>query len=107
MSLLNEPKLYQNIGEKQIINTSLVKDETPSASGALIKSLSFHDLAVLSKDTYVGYSSSEVWLVAKTTETGQDLSTRYAKLENNATRTTYADAWANRLTLTYELLEDI
>ena len=107
MSLLNEPKLYQNIGEKQIINTATVADQTPAAEGTLIKSLSFHDLAVVSKDTYVGYSSSDVWLVAKTTETGQDLSTRYAKLENNASRTTYALAWANRITLTYELLEDI
>lgn len=60
-----------------------------------------NDLDVVGSDTYVGKSNGTDWLVQKITESGDDLTMRYATVLNNITRTTYALAWANRATLTY------
>jgi len=57
--------------------------------------------------SYLGSSSATAWEIAIITETGKDISKRYATVANNPTYTTFATAWAARLTLTYELTEDI
>lgn len=69
-----------------------------SLSGAYVT----NDLDDVSPITYIGKSNGTNWEVQKVTESGSDLSIRYATILNNSLYTTYADAWTNRLTLTYE-----
>jgi len=69
-----------------------------SLSGAYVT----NDLDDVSPITYIGKSNGINWEVQKVTETGSDLSIRYATILNNSLYTTYDDAWTNRLTLTYE-----
>lgn len=69
-----------------------------SLSGAYVT----NDLDDAAPITYIGKSNGTNWEVQKVTESGSDLSIRYATILNNSLYTTYADAWTNRLTLTYE-----
>ncbi len=58
--------------------------------------------------TYLGQFKPEgSWLVKRITETGDDLAVDYANLSNNPTRITYTDAFTNRLTLTYEEIQNL
>ena len=88
---------------------SVVIVANPSLSGSspIGVTLDFHDLEELAQDTYVGYSSSSEWLIKKMTTSGKNLTIVYAKVENNPTHTSYADAWINRLSLVYNILEEI
>lgn len=55
--------------------------------------------------SYVGLIKKDgTWLIKKLDETGNFLTVRYSNISNNATRTTYALAWANRVTLTYDYI---
>lgn len=79
--------------------------EGPAVAVVLSESLSSayvtNDLDDASPITYIGKSNGASWEVQKVTETGSDLSIRYATISNNLTITNYSDAWDNRLTLTY------
>ena len=61
-----------------------------------------NDIDEVATSTYIGKSNGVSWQVQKVTESGNDLSIRYATILNNPSNTTYADAWTNRLTLTYK-----
>ena len=52
-------------------------------------------------------TSTGIWLLQKL-ETSSNVTTiSYANIGNNATQTTYTLAWTNRLTLTYQLFENL
>jgi hypothetical protein len=67
----------------------------------------FQDLREASPLTYVGYMKNDgSWLFKKLDE-NTDLSMTYANVSNNAGVTTYADAFTNRATLTYENFDQL
>lgn len=58
--------------------------------------------------TYLGKMKTDgTWLITKIDSTGNFDTFRYANVSNNATRTTYALAWTNRVTLTYGYLNTL
>ena len=52
-----------------------------------------------------GTNSDGAWLIRNQGASGDQLT--YANVGNNPTRVSLADAWANRLTLTYDVLNDL
>ena len=67
-----------------------------------------HELDESGIVTYIGSMNIYgVWLVKKLTESGNALTITYANISNNDTRTTFALAWTNRLTLIYDLIENL
>jgi len=57
--------------------------------------------------SYIGkQTNASKWLILKLDETAGIL-LRYANVSNNATQTNYTDAWANRASLTFEMLEEL
>lgn len=56
---------------------------------------------------YVGKSNrNDLWVVTENTG-DKDLAIRYATISNNPTKTTYIDAWNDRLNLTYNRIENV
>lgn len=54
--------------------------------------------------TYVGQEDKDgTWKIIKIDETGNFPVFTYASISNNATKTTYSDAWTDRVTLTYNV----
>lgn len=61
-------------------------------------------VAAVADVKYIGYvskTSSGKYLIVQQTTTSFPYTYRYANVDNNASRTTYTDAWTNRATLTY------
>jgi len=53
-------------------------------------------------DTYIGMEDPDgSWFIQKITESS-GTQIRYASIRNNASTTTYSDAWTNRASLTYD-----
>ena len=101
MSLIDEVKLYISRKDKVLLNVSVSED---------LNNLPFHDLDDVGGGggvSYLGQSNEKSWVISIITETGKDIEKRYANISNNPTMTTYTLAWANRLILTYNLIEDI
>lgn len=90
----NEAKKFRDTVDGPAVAVVL----SESLSGAYVT----NDLDDVAPITYIGKSNGTNWEVQKVTESGSDLSIRYATIVNNPSNTTYADAWTNRLTLTYE-----
>jgi hypothetical protein len=70
----------------------------------------FHNLdkTTTTSVLYIGKLKQDgTWLVQKFDKTSTENPMTYANLSNNATRLTYALAWANRATLTYGLLSTL
>jgi len=68
------------------------------------------DTEQISSILYAGFvkPNTDIWLVKKVDESVYGTtSVYYAAIDNNPSILTYADAWTNRLTLTYDLIEDI
>lgn len=66
-------------------------------------SLADYDDYTTTNVTYVGKMKSDgTWLFIKVDKTGNFKSFRYANISNNATKTTYALAYSDRTTLTYD-----
>jgi len=86
----NELKKFRDSADGPVVAVTLSSDYITN------------DLDEVAQVTYVGKSNGTNWIVQKVTETGSDLSIRYATILNNSLYTTYSDAWTNRLTLTYE-----
>jgi hypothetical protein len=63
------------------------------------------DHVTFADSTLVGLVEStglNIWLVKRLQEVGDTLVILYALQSNNPAHTTYADAWADRATLTYQ-----
>jgi hypothetical protein len=89
----NEAKKFRDTANGPAVAVVL----SESLSGAYVT----NDLDDVFPITYIGKSNGTDWEVQKVTESGSDLSIRYATISNNLTITNYSDAWDNRLTLTY------
>ena len=80
--------------------------ESSTAIEASLYSMPFHNLDDNGTVLYIGSSDGIRWLISKL-DSGTDLAMTYASEKNNDAYSTYATAWANRLSLTYEILEEL
>lgn len=78
-------------------------------SGGVFDDYKSNDLDESGSTIYVGQSKpdSESWLIQRMVDTSGDLDMQYANISNNPGSTTYAHAWTNRLTLTYENIGEL
>ena len=100
----------QKYSEKQIWNRSFDEDTNTiqvSDKNSIITEYADQDIDQGATLQYVGSSKMDgTWLVKKIDEsTGTEI--RFANVSNNATKTTYTAAWTDRVTLNYDLIENL
>lgn len=67
----------------------------------------FHELDD-GNPTYIGsVNPAGNWIIKELVTSGQDISTKYANISNNNAKTTFSLAWADRVTLTYDLIDNL
>lgn len=82
------------------INLDSIEGRVYNLSNYLIQ-----DVEEIGETLYTGETLvNGTYLIKKITESGSITTVRYANISNNATKTTYADAWADKNSLNYTYL---
>lgn len=84
-------------------------EENPMPTANNVKDkYSVQEIAEQGQTTYIGKETTRgKWLIERFVETGNNTAVRYANVSNNPTRVTFTDAWTNRASLTYDLIENL
>lgn len=97
-------RLNKRIEDRRIVNKVRLDESTSiSVTAGTFDDYLLNDYDVNGTTTYIGKCkpNGDSWLIQKMVDTSGDLTITWANISNNGGTTTYATAWTNRASLTY------